>query len=260
MNQTIRITTDTQGVATVTLNVPKKHNAMSAAMIAEMTDAATALSNDPDIRVVVLTGAGASFCAGGDLNWMQTQMAGDDEMRADAAKSIAMMLYQLNTMPKPLIGRINGNAFGGGVGLASVCDVVVADSTAKFGLTETRLGLIPATIGPYVIARMGEGRARRVFMSSRIFDVNEAIKLGLVHHQVRAKDIDDAVAGEIAPYLSCSPNAVGAAKALARSLGPIIDDAVIQKSINALVAQWQTPDAAEGIAAFFEKRAPTWVK
>ena len=148
MTQTIRIDIDQKGVATLALNIPHKHNALSAQMISDLASAAHDLGADPDVRVVVLTGTGKSFCSGGDLNWMRDQMAGDDQARAKAAKSIAMMLYALNTLPKPLIGRIQGNAFGGGIGLACVCDVAIADQAARFGLTETRLGLIPATIGP----------------------------------------------------------------------------------------------------------------
>jgi len=260
MAQTIQIETDARGIATLTLNIPEKHNALSAEMIAELTDAAQTLGSDTKIRVVILTGAGKSFCAGGDLNWMQSQMAADDAARAHAAKSIAMMLYALNTMPKPLIGRIQGNAFGGGVGLACVCDLAIADDSARFGLTETRLGMIPATIGPYVVARMGEGRARRVFMSSRVFSASEAQNLGIIADAVPAADLDAAVAKQAQYYLDCAPGAVAAAKALARRLGPPIDEQIINASVAALVSRWQSDEAAEGIAAFFEKRKPDWAK
>jgi len=260
MTKTIKIDTDAQGVATITLNIPEKHNALSAEMISELTAAADDLGTSRDVRVVVLTGAGKSFCAGGDLNWMRAQMAGDDAMRAGAAKSIAGMFNALNTLPKPLIGRLQGNAFGGGIGLASVCDVAVAVDTASFGLTETKLGLIPATIGPYVLARIGEANARRVFMSSRVFDASEAMRLGLIAHTVSVSELDAAVQAEIEPYMSCSPDAVAATKALARSLGPVIDATTIQHSIDALVTRWQSDDAREGISAFFEKRPPDWAK
>jgi methylglutaconyl-CoA hydratase len=260
MTRTIQIATDARGVATLTLNLPEKHNALSADMISDLKDAAATLGGDPAVRVVILTGAGKSFCAGGDLNWMREQMAGDDAARANAAKSIAMMLHALNTLPKPLIGRIQGNAFGGGIGLACACDIAIADEAALFGLTETRLGLIPATIGPYVLARMGEANARRVFMSSQIFPASEAKDLGIIARAVPASDLGQAVAAQVDPYLKCAPGAVTAAKALARKLGPTIDDAVIAASIDALIAQWQTDDAAEGITAFFEKRNPNWAK
>lgn len=259
MFETIRIETDARGVATLRLNRPERHNALSALMIDELTVATAALGRDTTVRVVVLTGIGKSFCAGGDLNWMREQMGADAATRTKAAKSIAMMLQALNTLPKPLIGRVQGNAFGGGVGLACVCDVVVADETAMFGLTETRLGLIPATIGPYVIARLGEAKARRVFMSSRRFDCAEAVDLGIVARAVSADTLDKTVEDEITPYLSCAPGAVAEAKALARRLGPVIDDAVIADSVAALVTRWESVEAQQGIDAFFDKSKPDWV-
>jgi methylglutaconyl-CoA hydratase len=260
MADMVLVDIDTRGVATLRLNRPDQHNAMSAALIGKLAAVTERLGRDPAVRVVVLTGNGKSFCAGGDLNWMRDQMAADAATRADAASAIASMLQALNTLPKPLIGRVQGNAFGGGVGLACVCDVVVADETALFGLTETRLGLIPATIGPYVIARMGEAKARRVFMSSRRFDCAEAVELGIVARAVRSADLDIAVENEVKPFLACAPGAVAAAKALARTLGSGIDDLAVQNSIAALILRWESEEASEGISAFFEKRNPKWVK
>ena len=143
---TITLSTDARGVATLTLNRPEKHNAMSAPMIDELAEAAAQLGADDAVRAVVLTGTGASFCAGGDLGWMQSQMAASAEERAEGARRLAGMLGALNALPKPVIGRIQGPAYGGGIGLISVCDVAIGVETARFGLTETRLGLIPATI------------------------------------------------------------------------------------------------------------------
>ncbi len=256
--ETLSIETDARGVATLTLNRPEKHNALSAQMIAELTEAAGALGADAAVRVVVLTGAGKSFCAGGDLGWMQEQMAADPETRGREARKLAEMLQALNEMPKPLIGKLQGNAFGGGVGMASVCDVAIGAERVKMALTETKLGLIPATIGPYVLARMGEGMARRVFMSGRVFGAEEAVGLGLLAKAVPAEDLDAAVEAEAVPYLACAPGAVASAKALARSLGPRLDDAVIDHTIAELVARWETEEAVEGINAFFDRRAPSW--
>lgn len=258
MFETISVTTNLRGVATLTLNRPEKHNAMSAQMISELTQAAHRLGADDNVRAVVLTGAGKSFCAGGDLGWMQDQMAADPETRFSEARKLAEMLQALNTMPRPLIGALQGNAFGGGVGLAAVCDVAIGADGIKMALTETRLGLIPATIGPYVIARMGEARARRVFMSARVFAAGEAVELGLLAKVVPATDLDEAIEAEILPYLSCAPGGVGAAKELVRALGPTIDDKVIDQTIQALVDRWETEEAREGISAFFEKRKPAW--
>lgn len=257
MDEALKVARDARGVVTVTLNAPQKHNAMGPAMIAALTDLAVALAVD-DSRVVVLTGSGASFCAGGDLAWMRAQMDADGATRAREARKLAELLRVLNALPKPLIGRIQGQAFGGGVGLMAVCDAAIGVEGAKFGLTETRLGLIPATIGPYVVARMGEGPARRVFMSSRIFDAREAVDLGLLSRCVTADQLDAAVATDVAAYLACAPGAVARAKAQVRRLGPVIDESVIEASIADLVAMWESDEATEGVAAFFERRAPHW--
>ncbi|WP_299725125.1 crotonase/enoyl-CoA hydratase family protein [uncultured Tateyamaria sp.] len=256
--ETLSIATDGRGVATLTLNRPDKHNALSAQMLAELTQAAVNLGADSAVRVVVLTGAGKSFCAGGDLGWMREQMQADADTRAREAGKLAHMLQALNTMPKPLIGALQGNAFGGGVGMASVCDVAIGVDSLRMGLTETRLGLIPATIGPYVLARMGEGRARRVFMSARLFDAQEAVTLGLLARAVPHADLDAAIEAEVVPYLSCAPGAVAEAKALARTLGPRIDAETIDMTINALKTRWESDEAVEGIGAFFDKRATAW--
>lgn len=254
----IDLSVDARGVATLTMDRPEKHNALSQALIDALTGAAAEIAARDDIRVVVLTGAGQSFCAGGDLAWMQEQMRGDDDMRRKAATSIARMLGALNTLPQPVIGKLQGNALGGGVGMACVCDVAIAADHAKFGLTEVKLGLIPATIGPYVLARMGEAKARQVFMSGRVFDAGEAARLGIVARAVSADGLEAAVEAEIAPYLAAAPGAVAAAKRFARSLGPVIDEATIARSINALIAQWRSDEAKEGISAFFERRKPSW--
>ena len=256
---TITVETDARGVATLTLNRPEKHNALSSTMITDLTEAANQMAADDTIRVAVLTGAGTSFCAGGDLGWMQEQFKAQRAERMHEARRLAMMLNALNELPKPLIGKVQGQAFGGGIGMMSICDTVIAANNARFGLTETRLGLIPATISPYVIARMGEGYARRVFMSARIFDAAEAQTLGLVARAVPKERLDEAVEYEIAPYLQAAPAAVAASKALARSLGPIISEQVIGDTIVRLADTWETPEAREGISAFFKKEKPSWV-
>ncbi|MEJ6392277.1 crotonase/enoyl-CoA hydratase family protein [Gymnodinialimonas sp. 2305UL16-5] len=256
--QTLEQEIDARGVATLRLNRPQAHNAMDAVMIAELRQAVEDLGADPAVRVVVLTGAGESFCAGGDLGWMQDQMASDAATRAAGARALAEMLGALDAMPKPLIGRINGQAYGGGIGLMSVCDVAIALDNARFGLTEVRLGLIPATIGPYVIARMGAARARRVFFSGRLFGAEEAVALGLLARVVSADDLDVAIAREVAAYLAAAPGAVAAGKALVAELGGSTRAADVEASIQALVTRWEGDEAAEGIAAFFEKRKPAW--
>lgn len=256
---TLEVSRDARGVVTVRLNLPDTHNALSARMMDELTALARDLGTD-DSRVVVLTGTGKSFCAGGDLRWMRAQFDAAAADRAREGKRLAGMLQALNTMPKPLVAKVQGNAFGGGVGLCCVADVAVGADSALFGLTETRLGLIPATIGPYVIARIGEGRARRVFMNSRRFDASEALDLGVLARAVAPGDLDAAVEAEVAPYLACAPGAVADAKRLARSLGPVIDEAVIAGTIDALAARWDGGEATEGVGAFFDKRKPGWAE
>ena len=257
MFETILLETDARGVATLTLNRPERHNALDATMIAELTEAARMLAEGAT-RVVVLTGAGTSFCAGGDLGWMRAQFDAPRDARIAEATRLAQMLRALDTLPKPLIGRVQGQAFGGGVGLMSVCDTVIAVEGVSFGLTETRLGLIPATISPYVIGRLGPGPARRVFMSGGRFDTAEALALGLVARAVPKAALDSATEAAITPYLSAAPGAVARAKALARSFAAPVDDAVLARTAEALADAWDDPEAQEGVTAFFERRKPCW--
>lgn len=259
MTGTLRIDSDARGVATVTLTRGEKHNAMNGQMMTELTQAAATLGADPAVRAVVFSSEGKSFSAGADLGWMREQVAADRAGRIAEATRLANMLRALNEMPKPLIARVHGNAFGGGLGIISVCDVAICVEDTKFGFTETRLGIIPGTISPYVIARMGEGRARRVMMSSRLFGADEAKDLGLIAKVVTPENLDSAVEAEIAPYLNAAPEAVARAKALVRSLGPVIDDDVIAGTINRLVDTWETDEARQGLAAFFDKTKPSWV-
>lgn len=258
--ETLTLTVDARGVATCALNRPEKRNAMTDRMLSELIDMAGRMSADPAIRAVILTGAGDFFCAGGDLSWMKQQIEADRPTRMKQARVLADALQALNTMEKPLIGRINGSAFGGGLGLISVCDVAIAPVTAQFGFTETRLGLIPATISPYVLARMGDGKARRVFMSARIFPAQEAVALDLLARAVQAEDLDAAIEAEVAPYLTVASGAVAASKRLARSLGPRIEPDVIDATIEALADTWETEEARHGIEAFLTRTPPRWAR
>lgn len=258
MNDLVRTDCDARGVATLWLARADKHNALTPDMLGALERAAAALGADPCVRVVVLAARGPTFCAGGDLAWFRSQAGMDGATRKIESRRIATALGALADLPQPLIGRVQGNAFGGGVGLACVCDVTVAAETVKMGLTETRLGVIPANIGPYVIARMGGARAREVFMSARIFGAQEAARLGIVTRVVAAGALDDAIEAEVAPYLSCAPGAVRDAKALLRALSGSVTEAQVEMAIDALAARWDSEEAAEGLAAFFEKRKPSW--
>lgn len=258
MFETIRLERDARGVVHLWLARAEKHNALNAMMIAEITRAITDLGRDDTVRVVVLAAEGASFCAGGDLKWMQANIAASAQERAASARELAEMLAALDHCPKPVIGRVQGNAFGGGIGMMSVCDVAVGVSDARFGLTETRLGLTPATISPYVVARMGAAKARRVFMSARLFGADEARDLDLLARVVAPEALDAAIEAEVAPYLACAPGAVADAKALVRMLAGRDERHIQDATIAALVARWESPEAVEGITAFFEKRKPSW--
>ncbi len=252
--ETLTLETDTRGIATMTLNRPDKHNAMNAAMIVDLADAAKRLSVDDAVRAVVLSAAGPTFCAGGDLGWMRDQAAKDRQGKIYGAAELAMMLKALDDLPKPLIGRVHGNAFGGGIGLMSVCDIVVAAEAAQFALTETRLGLIPATIGPYVIRRIGEGNARRLFLNARRFDAVTARHVGLVSVVCHADELDAAVETEAAAFLDCAPGAVASAKNLVQTLARGGADDPVGYSIGLLAERWESEEGRAGIEAFLGRQ------
>lgn len=254
---TVRVDRDARGVARVTIARAEKHNAMDAATIDALAEAAGRLGQDPELRVVVLGSDGPTFCAGGDLGWMREQMEADAAARAREARRLAGMLAIWDGMPKPVVARVQGNAFGGGVGLLAVCDLAVGLEGAAFAMTETRLGIIPATIGPYVLARIGEPAARRLMLSARRFGAGEAREMGLLARVVPAGALDQAVEEEVAALLACAPGAVAEAKALIRALRPPATGAV-EASVAALVARWETEEAREGVRAFFERREPPW--
>ncbi|WP_210527338.1 crotonase/enoyl-CoA hydratase family protein [Rubellimicrobium arenae] len=259
MFQTIALSIDPRGVARLTLDRPDRHNALDAAMIAELTEAADRLARDPAVRVVVLAARGRTFCAGADLGWMREQIEADRPARADQARRLAMMLRALDLLPKPLLAEVQGAAYGGGVGLLSVCDIAVAVDTAVFAMTETRLGLIPATIGPYVLARIGEPAARRLMLSARRFDAAEAVALGLLARAVPADRLGASIDQEVALLLDCAPGAVAEAKALLRALRSPAPEA-IELSIQALVTRWDSDEARAGVRAFLDRCDPPWRK
>lgn len=254
----IEVTREARGIATLWLAREDKHNALAPEMLEMLEHSARALAEDSSVRVVVLAARGRSFCAGGDLAWMEAQRVMDRATRLRESGRIARALAALYDLPQPLIGRVQGNAFGGGVGLISVCDVAVGHDAVRMGLTETRLGLIPANIGPYVLARMGAARAARVFMNARIFDAGEAQELDLLARVVPEADLDAAVEAEVTPYLACAPGAVAEAKRLMRQLTGEVTQAQVDHAIGALADRWDSDEARAGLRAFFDKAAPPW--
>ena len=257
----VTIAIDARGVATVTLDRADKHNAFDDALIAELTEALLKLDHDRAVRVVVLTGAGASFSAGGDLAWMKRLADFSAEQNLDDAEKLAELMAVLDTLSKPTIARINGQAYGGGVGLIACCDVAVAVDSARFALTEVRLGLIPAVIAPYVLNAIGERQARRWFLTAETFDAARARDLGLVHEVVPAAGLDAKVATLSDALLAGGPAALGDAKVLIRKARPHSPTAArtLRKLTARTIAQLRSgPEGQEGLAAFLEKRPPNW--
>src|SRR5579885_3323866 len=245
-------------IARVVLNRPQVHNAFDDALITELTDALAKLDADAAVRAVVLTGNGASFSAGADLNWMRGMAAASEaENRADSER-LATLMRTLNFLGKPTIARVNGAAYGGGVGLVACCDIAVAADTAKFGLTEVKLGLVPAVISPYVIAAIGARQARRLFVTGEIFDAAEAERIGLVHRRVAADALDAAVDETLNALAKGGPIAQREAKLLALRMSGATPASAQSIDVDnaALIARLRvSAEGQEGLAAFLGKRS-----
>ena len=259
--ETLLIGTDARGVATVTLNRPEKHNALNGTLIAELHDAAGRLAFADNVRIVVLTGVGKSFCAGGDFNWFASNIEKTRAERVAQSATLAQLLHRLDTLPKPLIGRINGPAYGGGVGMISVCDIAVGVDTARFGLTEVRLGLIPANISPHVVARIGAHQARRYFLTAEVFSAEAALQAGLVHRCVPADTLMNEVMATARQLLNNAPRAMATTKNLINYLVPVPASREITDYTAALIARVRTGQEAQGgLQAFLDKQQAPWVQ
>jgi methylglutaconyl-CoA hydratase len=249
--------------AILTLNRPQVHNAFDDGLIAEITAALESLADDAVIRALVLTGAGATFSAGADLNWMRRMaQAGAEENRDDALR-LAKLLRLLQFFPKPTLARVNGSAYGGGVGLIACCDVAIGIEGAKFALSEVKLGLVPATIAPYVVQAVGPRHARRLFTSAEIFDSTEAARIGLLHHRLPVEQLDEAVERQLHLLAKGGPVAQHEAKLLAlRTSGMTAESAARIDTENAgLIARLRvSAEGQAGLSAFLEKHAPPWLK
>ncbi len=256
---TIEIT-KRNGIGIVVLNRPDLHNAFNEVLIAELIQGLTALGKDDEVRVVILTGNGKSFCAGADLNWMK-KMAGYSRAQNMAdAEALAEMLRVLNDLPKPTVARVHGNAFGGGVGLIACCDVAIGAVEASFALTEAKLGLLPATISPYVIEAIGARQARRYFLSAERFEAAEAYRLGLLHDIVPLTQLDDRVNEMLGPLLIAGPQAQRECKALIRAVAhKPVDAKVIADTVKRIADVRASPEGKEGVAAFLGKRQAAWI-
>ena len=248
-------------VGLVTLNRPERHNAFDDVLIAELTAALRTMEADDGVRLVVLSGAGKSFSAGADLNWMK-RMAGyskDDNVRD--AMGLGALMRTLAFLRKPTIARVHGAAYGGGVGLVACCDMAVALATATFSLSEVKLGLIPAVISPYVVAAMGERAARRYFLTGERFEAAEAWRTGLVHELATSQgDLDEKLGTLVDLLLEASPAAQREAKELIRAVaGRPVTSELIQDTAERIARVRASPEGREGVGAFLDKRKPSWI-
>ena len=249
------------GTFTITLNRPDIHNAFDDQLIIELTQLLVAAGADNSVRVIVLTGAGKSFSAGADLNWMRRMATFTEEENYHDAMALGELMQTLNRLPKPTIARVNGPAYGGGVGLIACCDIAIAVSDAQFALTEVKLGLIPAVISPYVVAAIGEKKARRYFLTGERFGAAEAVSFGLLNTTVAANELDQAVQKMIDLLLVAGPVAQTEAKDLIASVAhrpPT--DSVVADTAERIAHIRISPEGQEGLAAFLEKRSPAWLK
>jgi methylglutaconyl-CoA hydratase len=258
MYEKLIVETDARGVARVTIDRPEVGNAFDDGLMRELADAFRALDRDGAVRVVVLTGAGKVFCAGGDIAWMRGTAAAARPERIAGGRLVADMLWAINDCSKAVIARVNGAAFGGGVGLACASDVTVAVQSARFALSEVRIGLIPANIAPFVVRRIGEANARRFGLSGRVFSAAEAVGIGLVHSLATDDELDAAVEAEIAHFLQAAPEAIARTKTLFAYVARHGDEAIKEYTPASLADAWESACGREGIAAFLEKRTPPW--
>lgn len=254
---------DRAGIRELRLNRPDVHNAFDDHLIGELTLALQEAGRDSRLRAIVLTGVGASFSAGADLEWMLGMAkASEAENREDSLR-LAALMRTLQFLPKPTVARVNGAAYGGGVGLIACCDIAIGVTTAKFGLTEVKLGLVPAVISPYVIAAIGLRQARRLFMTGEIFDADTAARIGLLHHTVSAESLDETVHAVLQQLLKAGPIAQIEAKRLALGMHGLDEPTAerIDRDNAALIARLRVSDEGqEGLSAFLDKRAPGWTR
>jgi methylglutaconyl-CoA hydratase len=242
------------------LNRPDVRNALSDQTIAELTTWAEAIASDKSVRVAVISGAGKVFCAGADLNWFRAMASYTPEENVRDARAGARLFDLLDSLPLALIGRVHGAALGGGSGLASVCDIVVAADDAVFGFTEVKLGIIPAMIAPYALAKIGRSAARELFLTGRRFDAQRAMAIGLVHAVVPAGDLDARIDQYISELLSSGPEAIADAKRLLREIWHRPPRDVQELMAESIASRRASAEAQEGMRAFLDKRAPSWTQ
>lgn len=247
------------GVARLWLSRPEVRNAFDGQMVTELRTVLDELAASDSVRVVVLGGRGQVFCAGADLEWMKKLAGFGREENLAEAREMADLFFALASSPKPVVARVQGAALGGGAGLVAACDIAVAAEGTRFGFPEVRLGLIPAVISPYVLARIGESAARELFLTGERFEADKAREIGLVRAVVPEPDLDAAVDGRVHELLQAGPRAVAEAKALLRAVGGRGVDDVRQETVDRIAAVRASPEGQEGLRSFLEKRKPDWV-
>ena len=261
MTDTIHSQYDDRGVATLTLNRPEKHNAFDDTLIAHLTGELKRINDDESVRVIILTGAGKSFSSGADVNWMRSMTDFSEEENFEDAARLAELLSVIKHLNKPVIARVNGHAFGGGLGLVACCDIAIGVESAKLAFTEVRLGLVPAVISPYVIAAIGERQARRYFLSAETIDATRAVEIGLLHEVTTTDQLDDTVEKVINALLKGGPKALAAAKHLVATVTGAHEegDQKLRNRTTEIIAQLRVSDEGqEGLSAYLEKRPPHW--
>jgi methylglutaconyl-CoA hydratase len=255
---TIDFDVDARGIARLTLARPEAHNAMNGVMYDEAREVIHRCEIDPSIRALVLTGEGKSFCSGGDLKYQQAQAARPQSERIREASKLAYWLREIDTLSKPVIGRINGPAYAGGLGLIAVCDIAIGVDTAAFAITEARLGLLPGMISPYVVRRIGVPTARRLFLTGRRITAGEAVAINLLAEAVPASALDAAVESEVEMILQCAPGALAASKRLIDYVATHHAADNLIYTVDRVAEMWAWEEAKEGIRSFVEKRRPAW--
>jgi methylglutaconyl-CoA hydratase len=258
MYKTIEFRVDARGVAWLTLNRPGVKNAMNGDMYGEAREVVARVNEDAAVRVLVLTGAGDAFCAGGDFKYQQSQALCKPGDRIREASKLALWLNELDTLSKPLLGRINGAAYGGGIGLVSVCDYAVGAADARFCLSEVGLGMVPGMISPFVVRKIGVSTARDIMLSAKVFDASQAKDYGLIHDVVSTEDLDAAVERRISAYLRCGPEAIATTKRLISFVSTHDNVANFHYTVDRVAEMWTSDEAQEGMTSFLEKRKPSW--
>ena len=246
-------------VVTVSLNRPEHHNALTAVMVQELTAVFQSLAARQDVRVVVLTGNGRSFCAGADLNDMRAAADYSFAKNVAGGEAIFDLMLTIDACPKPVVGRVNGAAIGGGAGLVSACDIVVAVARARFAFSEARLGIAPAVISPFVLAKIGPGNGRELFLTGERFDAYQAQHIGLVQHVVPEEELDDKVRERVSQLLAAAPGAQAAIKELIRHVANQPKAAMRDYTADLIARRRASDEGKDGMSAFFDKRNPSWI-